>query len=328
MSLRDASSSRTHGWAVLAEVHGHGLVDDERVDAGHARGSASPSGPNPRTSPWWRGRCRTRPAAALPGPPSTRRHRLAACSRSRQLVNSMLRRSVLVGIRRDIDDGLVRPQGPAQVQRGADQPPHLRLGQVAARVSGGTARIGPCVSPGRPRQRLHGQPPHPGLVRRPDHARPPPPGSGRSAPGRCAPRWPSPPARARTPTGPDPPPGASPPPPPPASITRHHHPSWPPAPLSPPGQYRNAGDGRATAGQRSAILACRPAGPPQPPPPAPARNRPRPPGQSLMCHSISPYQGCSDTANPGYLPAECFGPAGMWLQSHRMAPQAAHVPLW
>jgi len=37
------------------------------------------------------------------------------------------------------------------------------------------------------------------------------PGSGRSAPARCAPRWPSPPERARTPTGPAPPPSTSPP---------------------------------------------------------------------------------------------------------------------
>ena len=157
-----------------------------------------PSGPSPRTSPWWRGRCRTRPAAVLPEPRPAAGQvgGLLALAPVGELHAAQL---VLVGIRRDLDDGLVGPQGPAQVQRGADQPPHLRLGQVAL----GVRRHGQDRDPACPRP-VQAAPPWPAAAPRPrappGSCAPPPPGSGRSAPGRCAPRWPSPPARARTPT--------------------------------------------------------------------------------------------------------------------------------
>jgi hypothetical protein len=74
-----------------------------------------------------------------------------------------------VGLRGDVKDSLVRPQAPAQLQRCGDQPAHVGLSQVASVVRDrrdGHDRAGRVR--GWPRQRLHGQPPHPGPAA-PDH---------------------------------------------------------------------------------------------------------------------------------------------------------------
>jgi len=71
--------------------------------------------------------------------------------------------------RRGLDDHVVSPQCPAQFQRRRHQRAHVRLGEVSPLLRLDLP-VRPRVSVGPPRQRLHGQPPHPGLVRRPDHA--------------------------------------------------------------------------------------------------------------------------------------------------------------
>jgi hypothetical protein len=74
-----------------------------------------------------------------------------------------------VGIRGQLEHGLIGPRAPAQLERRGDQPLHVWLGQVAA-IGLGDGPDRARRVPGRPGQGFHGQPPHPGLVRRPDHA--------------------------------------------------------------------------------------------------------------------------------------------------------------
>ena len=116
------------------------------------------------------------------------------------------------------------------------------------------------------------------------------------------------------------PPGASPPSPPPAAITRHHHPSWPVARCH-RRPYRNA-ERRATRARpairdphlRQAGHLSRPR--------QPRRTMPRQPGQSLSAKN--PRIRGAATLNQAL--ARILAP--MCAQSHRMAPQTAHVPVW